>query len=191
MLSTVDPTVDPIIGPRRGGMRFVEPSRAAWARSSQDNIGRTAQIAADALVELLRIAAGPDPGHVYGGTRHAVRVIETEKSPGRDWPPDTAGRARDASRRRAARKQPFPQSLETVERTSATPAKPTSPMGCSSATRTSCCCCCSTTSTGRSHADARSTCCELWHPLTWRRRQWPCPTGNILQSVKLPKNRYF
>ena len=71
---------DSITSPRRGGVRFVDPARAAWATRIQDDPRSTEQIAADSLVQLLKIAGEADPGRVFGGRRPSVRVIVTEKA---------------------------------------------------------------------------------------------------------------
>jgi hypothetical protein len=73
-------TFDSITGPRRGGVRFVDKERAAWAQKRQDDPRSTEQIAADSLVQLLKIAGETDPGRVFGGRRPSVRVIVTEKA---------------------------------------------------------------------------------------------------------------
>ncbi|TFC88004.1 DUF222 domain-containing protein [Cryobacterium sinapicolor] len=73
-------TFDSITGPRRGGVRFVDKERASWAKKMQDDPRTNEQIAADSLVQLLKIAGEADPGRVFGGRRPAVRVIVTEKA---------------------------------------------------------------------------------------------------------------
>ena len=73
-------TFDSITGPRRGGVRFVDKERAAWAKRMQEDPRSTEQIAADSLVQLLKIAGEADPGRVFGGRRPSVRVIVTEKA---------------------------------------------------------------------------------------------------------------
>ncbi|MBG6059632.1 hypothetical protein IWX89_003095 [Cryobacterium sp. MP_M3] len=72
-------TYDSITSPRRGGVRFVDPKRAAWAKAVQDDPRSTAQIAADSFVQLLKIAGEADPGQMLGGRRPAVRIIVTQK----------------------------------------------------------------------------------------------------------------
>ncbi|WP_104195158.1 DUF222 domain-containing protein [Cryobacterium sp. M25] len=71
---------DSITSPRRGGVRFVDKAKAAWATRMQDDPRTTDQIAADALVQLLKIAGEADQGRVFGGHRPSVRVIVTEKA---------------------------------------------------------------------------------------------------------------
>jgi len=72
-------TYDSITSPRRGGVRFVDPERKAWAKAVQDDPRSTAQIAADSFVQLLKIAGEVDPGQMLGGRRPAVRIIVTQK----------------------------------------------------------------------------------------------------------------
>ncbi|MBG6059061.1 hypothetical protein RCH16_002368 [Cryobacterium sp. MP_M5] len=72
-------TYDSITSPRRGGVRFVDPKRAAWAKAVQDDPRSTAQIAADSFVQLLKIAGEADPGQMLGGRRPTVRIIVTQK----------------------------------------------------------------------------------------------------------------
>ena len=68
---------DQATSPRRGGPRFVDKQAAAWADRIIHDERTTEQIAADAFVQLLRIAGEADPGRVFGGRRPAVRVIVT------------------------------------------------------------------------------------------------------------------
>ena len=73
-------TFDSITGPRRGGVRFVDKERAAWAEKMQADPRSNEQINADSLVQLLTIAGEADPGRVFGGRHPSVRVIVTEKA---------------------------------------------------------------------------------------------------------------
>ncbi|WP_104100988.1 DUF222 domain-containing protein [Cryobacterium sp. M96] len=108
-------TFDSITGPRRGGVRFVDAERAAWAKKMQDDLRTTEQIAADSLVQLLKIAGEADPGRVFGGRRPSVRVIVTEKA----LKPEAAAQEAEA-RQPAAHGQiegnPVPISQETIDR---------------------------------------------------------------------------
>ncbi|TFD35490.1 DUF222 domain-containing protein [Cryobacterium sp. TMT1-62] len=111
-------TFDSITGPRRGGVRFVDAERAAWAKKMQDDLRTTEQIAADSLVQLLKIAGEADPGRVFGGRRPSVRVIVTEKA----LKPEAA--AQEAEARQPAAPvahgqiegNPVPISQETIDR---------------------------------------------------------------------------
>ncbi|TFD39662.1 DUF222 domain-containing protein [Cryobacterium sp. TMT1-19] len=113
-------TYDSIIGPRRGGVRFVDPEREAWAKKMQDDPRTTEQIAADSLVQLLKIAGEADPGRVFGGRRPSVRMIVTEKA----LKTGQAGQAEQVNEHGPAEPaahgqiegNPFPISQETIDR---------------------------------------------------------------------------
>ncbi|MDJ0323906.1 DUF222 domain-containing protein [Cryobacterium sp. PH31-AA6] len=72
-------TYDALTSPRRGGVRFVDKKRAAWAKRIQDDPRSTEQIAADSFIQLLKLGSEVDPGRMLGGRRPAVRVIVTQK----------------------------------------------------------------------------------------------------------------
>ncbi|TFC80385.1 DUF222 domain-containing protein [Cryobacterium cheniae] len=110
-------TFDSITGPRRGGVRFVDPERAAWAKRLQEDPRSTEQIAADSLVQLLKIAGEADPGRVFGGRRPSVRVIVTEKAlkPGQPGATDPAEPATSAAHGQIEG-NPVPISQETIDR---------------------------------------------------------------------------
>jgi hypothetical protein len=63
-----------LTGPRRGGVRFVDPDRAAWAKAVQDDPRRTEQITADGFVDLLKAGSTVNPNRMLGGRTPAVRV---------------------------------------------------------------------------------------------------------------------
>ncbi|TFD03323.1 DUF222 domain-containing protein [Cryobacterium sandaracinum] len=111
-------TFDSITGPRRGGVRFVDAERAAWAKKMQDDLRTTEQIAADSLVQLLKIAGEADPGRVFGGRRPSVRVIVTEKA----LKPEAAAQEAEARQPAAPAAHgqiegnPVPISQETIDR---------------------------------------------------------------------------
>ncbi|TFD26358.1 DUF222 domain-containing protein [Cryobacterium cryoconiti] len=127
-------TFDSVTSPRRGGVRFVDKDKAAWAKRMQDDPRSTEQIAADALVQLLKIAGEADQGRVFGGRRPAVRVIVTEKAVKEGQPAGHAGQpapgqaaqggpvpaAATETREAAAHGQiegnPVPISQETIDR---------------------------------------------------------------------------
>ncbi|WP_105036092.1 DUF222 domain-containing protein [Cryobacterium aureum] len=50
-------TFDALTSPRRGGVRFVDPERAAWAQSVKDDPRTVDQIAADSFTQLLKLGA--------------------------------------------------------------------------------------------------------------------------------------
>jgi hypothetical protein len=71
-------TYDALTSPRRGGVRFVDPQRAAWAQSVKDDPRTVDQIAADSFTQLLKLGADADPNTLFGGRRPVVQVIVTE-----------------------------------------------------------------------------------------------------------------
>jgi hypothetical protein len=68
---------DSLTGPRRGGVRFVDPDRAAWAKAVQDDPRSTDQITADAFLELLKAGTAVNPNRMLGGRTPAVRILTT------------------------------------------------------------------------------------------------------------------
>jgi hypothetical protein len=73
----VTDAVDAVTSPRRGGPRFVDPDAAARAEAIVRDERTTEQLALDALVEMVRIAASADEGRVFGARRPSVRVHVT------------------------------------------------------------------------------------------------------------------
>ncbi|WP_241979025.1 hypothetical protein [Cryobacterium sp. Hh7] len=71
-------TYDALTSPRRGGVRFVDPERAAWAQSVKDDPRTLDQIAADSFTQLLKLGADADPNTLFGGRRPVVQIIVTE-----------------------------------------------------------------------------------------------------------------
>jgi hypothetical protein len=72
---------DQATSPRRGGPRFVDPAEKAKADALQNDERSTEQIAADALLALLRLGANADPGAIIiGHRRPAVRVMVTSET---------------------------------------------------------------------------------------------------------------
>ena len=71
-------TYDALTSPRRGGVRFVDPERAAWAQRVKDDPRTVAQIAADSFTQLLKLGAEADPNTLFGGRRPVVQVIVTD-----------------------------------------------------------------------------------------------------------------
>jgi hypothetical protein len=101
--AVVSAAVDAATSPRRGGVRFVDPTQAPRVDEVHDE--RTVeQIAADALVELVRIGSLAGADQVLGAHRPSVRVHVT---------------AADLDRRVGSGElegQTAPVSIETVER---------------------------------------------------------------------------
>lgn len=73
----VTDAVDAVTSPRRGGPRFVDPDAAARAEAIVRDERSTEQLALDALVEMVRIAASADDGRVFGTRKPSVRVHVT------------------------------------------------------------------------------------------------------------------
>jgi hypothetical protein len=73
----VTDAVDAVTSPRRGGPRFVDPEAVARADAIVNDERSTEQLALDALVEMVRIAAAADQGRVFGVRKPAVRVHVT------------------------------------------------------------------------------------------------------------------
>ena len=67
-----------ILSPRRGGPRMVDPDAQATAEELLNDSRSTEQVAADAFVDLIRLAVDADPGTLFGRHRPAVRVIVTD-----------------------------------------------------------------------------------------------------------------
>jgi hypothetical protein len=73
-------TIDQVLSPRRGGPRFVDRAAQADAESLLNDARSSDQIAADALIDIVRLAVDADPGTIFGQRRPAVRVIVTEET---------------------------------------------------------------------------------------------------------------
>jgi hypothetical protein len=83
---------DSLTGPRRGGVRFVDPDRAAWAKAVQDDPRSTDQITADAFLELLKAGSTVNPNRMLGGKTPAVRILTTAAPAAPTTPASTDGR---------------------------------------------------------------------------------------------------
>jgi hypothetical protein len=79
---------DSLTGPRRGGVRFVDPDRAAWAKAVQDDPRSTDQLTADGFLELLKAGTAVNPNRMLGGRTPAVRVLTTAAPKGPAGPAD-------------------------------------------------------------------------------------------------------
>jgi hypothetical protein len=69
---------DQVLSPRRGGVRMVDPDAKAAAEDLLNDPRSTEQIAADALVDIVRLAVDADPSAFFGRRRPAVRVMVTD-----------------------------------------------------------------------------------------------------------------
>jgi len=111
-------TFDSLTSPRRGGVRFVDAERAAWAKRVKEDSRSTAQIACDGFFDLLKAGTAINPNEMLGGRRPAVQILtaatpvgraaapaeraepaepaepaDTHSPPGTDGPDTTAGPA--------------------------------------------------------------------------------------------------
>lgn len=73
----VTDALDCVTAPRRGGPRFVDADELARVDALEKDPRTTEQIALDAFVAMIRIAAAADPGRVFGVRKPAVRVHVT------------------------------------------------------------------------------------------------------------------
>ncbi len=72
--------IDAILSPRRGGPRFVDRARRANAAILLVDPRTNDHLAADALVDVFKLAVDADPGTVFGFRRPAVRIMVTENA---------------------------------------------------------------------------------------------------------------
>jgi hypothetical protein len=118
---------DSLTGPRRGGVRFVDPDRAAWAKAVQDDPRSTDQITADAFLELLKAGTTVNPNRMLGGRTPAVRILTTTtaKAPTEERaaadatepdPTDVLVRIPDGTGHGFLEGNPAPISQETLDR---------------------------------------------------------------------------
>jgi len=82
-----------ITGPRTGGPRFVEKGEKERAQRIIDDPRSTDQIAAEALIEVIKVAAAADPGTLFGRIRPSVKLVVTAT----DAPAPTPTPSRGAS----------------------------------------------------------------------------------------------
>jgi hypothetical protein len=73
----VTDAIDAVTAPRRGGPRFVDSESVARAEAIVHDPRSTEQLALDALVQMIRIAASADTGRVFGVRQPAVRIHVT------------------------------------------------------------------------------------------------------------------
>ncbi|TFD87314.1 HNH endonuclease [Cryobacterium lactosi] len=70
-------TFDSLTSPRRGGVRFVDTDRAAWAKRVKDDPRTTTQITCDGFMDLLTAGTTVNPNEMLGGRRPAVQILTT------------------------------------------------------------------------------------------------------------------
>ena len=72
--------IDAVMSPRRGGPRMVSAEQKALDAILESDARTNRQIAADAFVDIVRLAMDADPGSVFGSRRPAVRVIVGQRA---------------------------------------------------------------------------------------------------------------
>lgn len=70
---------DSMTGPKRGGVRFVDPGRAAWAKAVHDDLRSTDQLTADGFLTLLKAGSAVNPHRILGGRNPSVRILKTQQ----------------------------------------------------------------------------------------------------------------
>lgn len=106
--------LDELTSPRRGGPRFVDPADASRAQKILDDPRSTECIAADGVIELLRIGTAADPNTVYGSRKPAVRIVVTRDGD------DGLGRGGHGDRRRGGSEQSGRAQIATFQDTGET-----------------------------------------------------------------------
>lgn len=75
----VTEALNAVLSPRRGGPRMVDAGQKARDAVLEADTRSNEQIAADALVAMVRLAMDADPGTLFGSRRPAVRVVVGER----------------------------------------------------------------------------------------------------------------
>ena len=86
-------TFDSLTSPRRGGVRFVDTERAAWAKRVQDDPRSTEQITCDGFIDLLQAGTTINPNEMLGGRRPTVQILTTAARPAAPPTPTPTDRA--------------------------------------------------------------------------------------------------
>jgi len=73
----VQATFDSLTGPKRGGVRFVDPEREAWSQKVKNDPRTVDQIACDGFIDLLKAGTSVNPDQMLGGRRPVVQVVTT------------------------------------------------------------------------------------------------------------------
>ena len=112
---------DSLTGPRRGGVHFVDPDRAAWAKAVQDDPRSTDQLTADGFIDLIKAGSTINPNRMLGGRTPAVRILTTRQptQPAADLPPEPADilvPLPDGTGHGYIEGNPAPVSQETIDR---------------------------------------------------------------------------
>ncbi|TFC58752.1 DUF222 domain-containing protein [Cryobacterium sp. TMB1-7] len=80
-------TFDSLTSPRRGGVRFVDTERAAWAKRVKNDPRNTSQITCDGFLDLLKAGTTINPNEMLGGRRPAVQILTTTATTARPAAP--------------------------------------------------------------------------------------------------------
>ena len=70
--------IDPLISPRRGGPRMVDPAEIERARKITDDPRSDEQIASDGLLQLLHAGVNADPTRMWGKILPQVKIVVTQ-----------------------------------------------------------------------------------------------------------------
>ena len=73
----VQATFDSLTGPKRGGVRFVDPEREAWSQKVKNDPRTVDQIACDGFIDLLKAGTSVNPDQMLGGRRPVVQIVST------------------------------------------------------------------------------------------------------------------
>ncbi|TFC89179.1 DUF222 domain-containing protein [Cryobacterium sp. TMT4-31] len=88
-------TFDSLTSPRRGGVRFVDTERAAWAKRVKNDPRNTSQITCDGFLDLLKAGTTINPNEILGGRRPAVQILTTTATTARPAAPTGPAAADD------------------------------------------------------------------------------------------------
>ncbi|POH68025.1 HNH endonuclease signature motif containing protein [Cryobacterium zongtaii] len=88
-------TFDSLTSPRRGGVRFVDTERAAWAKRVKNDPRNTSQITCDGFLDLLKAGTTINPNEMLGGRRPAVQILTTTATTARPAAPTGPAAADD------------------------------------------------------------------------------------------------
>jgi len=73
----VQATFDSLTGPKRGGVKFVDPEREAWSQTVKNDPRTVDQIACDGFFDLLKAGTSVNPDQMLGGRRPVVQIVST------------------------------------------------------------------------------------------------------------------
>jgi hypothetical protein len=73
-------TYDRLTSPKRGGVRFIDPTKAAQAKSIEDDDRSFKQLASDGFIHLVRAGANADDSVMIGSGAPIIRITVAEKA---------------------------------------------------------------------------------------------------------------